>query len=738
MSHHFFSRQSKGLLLLSTVSVMAAAQVVVLMYWVTVLLNINIAIPAAHFLYFYAFIAAAFIAQVVLLSVFRHRLEEPQALSSIAIYALGQLIILALIGLALFKTIIYDYRSQLAWQAFHILCVVMILKDVFWSGWIYLARRAGQLAQQVNPRMAVMIFDTIFICVIVGLIYVPDIEAMVAHIFMGEHFGHMDAFLMAPTWTIISGSMINVDMVSNYCFGLAFIAAFFTKLMGGFNYLNAFTLIVWMTIVYYIAVYIFLRWWLGSVTLAVACWLIGFKAQMFFSLSYPFIFTYPTQTMARSFMDIFCFLCLLGYCRTQKRMFLWAGAFICAMGLWYIISTGFYLAITFMALLMFIYVDQYRRKAPVSWVIVLGFAVVIFTLALYLCTTGAAFFSPIFWANTADYIRIYMLVSAAPFLDLLQYQQFWDLLVGISIPIVYMLTIVTVSVFWWKGRMRWPDLMAVILSVYGLGQLEQYVMLSFGNTYYAKALPFFFVLFFWINKIMQGFTPYYRRLCGCMLAALAAVALLTNHAFISFPNMFNLSRNPLVDPVVARPLVDGNPYFYHKFRGYTPDTRLPVNSLGQNDDGFFTEREFQTHEQLKERYRQLTDLSEDVALIKSLTKHGEKVPLLSSYEVMLLSRADRRSFFNSFPFVDNRPMSMRFLPIDVLFTTQDVAKTLQNLDAHKPPYIFMEKVMLQQQDMPARYERDTPGVMAVLRYIWANYEPDAQGRYLIAMKRKGL
>ena len=51
------------------------------------------------------------------------------------------------------------------------------------------------------------------------------------------------------------------------------------------------------------------------------------------------------------------------------------------------------------------------------------------------------------------------------------------------------------------------------------------------------------------------------------LAGFAFIALVTNHSYMNYPNMLNISSNPLLDKRVARPLPWGGPFFLHQYRG---------------------------------------------------------------------------------------------------------------------------------------------------------------------------
>ncbi len=283
------------------------------------------------------------------------------------------------------------------------------------------------------------------------------------------------------------------------------------------------------------------------------------------------------------------------------------------------------------------------------------------------------------------------------------------------------------------------DWLALGLSIYGLGLLEHYVVFSMGNLYYTKTVPFYLVLFHWISK-GQAHLPssfdFWRKRLSWVIAGIAFVALVTHHGYMSYPNALNISSEPLLDKRVARPLPDGRPYFYHKDRGTIPSNRLlTYNNFGNTDESFITEFDFNDYQAMIARYHQDSDFSMDARLISSLTAPQDKVVLISSYEVRILMQAKRRPFFFIFPLLASRAMQGHSLPDDMIYTRSDLTRTINDLESEKPEYVFMEK-MMSQDNIPPMYNETQPGLMALLRYVKINYSPFREGHYLLAFKRK--
>jgi hypothetical protein len=220
------------------------------------------------------------------------------------------------------------------------------------------------------------------------------------------------------------------------------------------------------------------------------------------------------------------------------------------------------------------------------------------------------------------------------------------------------------------------------------------------------------------------------------LVVIALYCLMTDRLFAGYPNLLNFSRNPIVDSRtefrVGPQLV---PYFHQLLAGFPEAFKLPFNSLGEKDERLKFEQDFANQEELKKYYAAQTALPEDTELIRRLTSAGDRVAVLSSFEVMLLKNADRKPFFYYFPLLNSRPLTVRNFMVTELLSYPQLQKLLDQLEAQKPPYIFMERIFLTPQ-VPQAYFYDFPDLIALIRYCLSNYEPAEVGKYLVAMKRK--
>jgi hypothetical protein len=137
---------------------------------------------------------------------------------------------------------------------------------------------------------------------------------------------------------------------------------------------------------------------------------------------------------------------------------------------------------------------------------------------------------------------------------------------------------------------------------------------------------------------------------------------------------------------------------------------------------------------LVQYYREHSRFTRDSDLIRSLTAHSEEVPLISSFETELLMQSNRKTFFYYFPLLISRPMKMRSFEVCSIYTTDQMAKTINKFERVKPPYVFMEKIFMV-NEVPQAFLFNYPSLIPLINYVRTHYAPVAQGEYLVALKR---
>jgi hypothetical protein len=367
-----------------------------------------------------------------------------------------------------------------------------------------------------------------------------------------------------------------------------------------------------------------------------------------------------------------------------------------------------------------------------GFLLLLPVVVALFLLAL---TIGSHIATAQFWNNIGEFITYFTSgFGLEPMYKTLLDHKYLESLLGFVLPMGYVLTLLI-----FLGRLAFnvspkEDWMSVVLCFYGLGTYHYYIARSTGTSYYAVILPLVFVLGYWLKIAIDPLQEHRRMPLRLGLTALAMWALFTNHMFLAYPNMLNISSHPLTDPQIALSLPDGNPYFNHLFRGFNPELKLPVNSLGATQEELLAESDFTDDNDLVEYYRKHSRFTRDAQLIASLTSNADEVPLISSFETELLMQSDRKSFFYYFPLLISRPMKMRSFEVCSLYTTDQLEKTINKFETIKPPYVFMERIFMV-KEVPKAFLFYYPSLIPLINYVRTHYTLAAQGEYLVALKR---
>lgn len=687
-------------------------------------------------------IASALLAQLGWVAAFGSSMRE--RLVRLRPYLTVETILTALIGCAWFKIVVYEPRDQLARMAAGALIVMAVGMKIFWPD---ICRRVPLLYARLTSIVDVRLLNrwayAAFAVVLVFLIYLPDPEGVVARIFIGEQFHHWDAFVVSAGWAHVNGQILNVDVMSGYALGMPVIMARLTQLFGGFNHLNILLVLNAWAIIYFVLWYFFLRTWTKSVAVAILAILVAVRVQMFHTGEYPITFTYPSATPIRFMFDIAAIWMVWGHIRTHQRRYLIIASVIAGAALYHMVSTGLYLLLALWAYvlfhLLFAHLRPYivRHGKDAGILLVVGLLPPVVAFALLWTTHGAYLWSDVFRENNFQFVQYFLSGwGVVPIHSSLKGKNFLQSLMGFLMPLHYVFSLIVVGSRLAAKKMEYESVFIVFLCVYGLGLYHYYIALSYWTSYYMVGLPGVFLAVYWVGRYLRNHVAEAsRRKMHLILIAAAAFALLTNHNYLSYPNVFNLSPNPLVDPKVAQPLPNGKPYFMHLFYEYPDAFKLPVNSLGKRDEGWMFEQSFSSDEELKAYYRKAFDFSEDAALIARWTTREEPVALISSFETRILMQADRKAFFYSAPLINSRPMEARMWTESHLVAAPQLERTIARLENRKPEYVFVETIFLT-RPVPDAYYYDYPGLMPLVDHVLANYTPHARGKFLTAMKRK--
>ncbi len=699
--------------------------------------------PEREVVFFRFFVGTAIVGQIIALKIFQKKFRDERLLAQLKTFAAVEGMLVFFILSALFKTVIYDDRPQLAHTAYDVLLVLAVLNKIFWIP----VRNFGYALYEflMNERNALsfkMLADFLFPILIFVLLYLPDSAAVMARMFIGEQFHHYDSFIMAPAWAYTSGNILNIDQVSQYGVGMPAIISQLTKLFGGFSYLNVFLVILWGCIIYYLIWFWFLRRWYKSAAMAILAMLVGIRIQMFHTGVFPFIFALPSATVIRYWFDALFFVMMFLHLQKNRSVFLWLAAVISGVATFYMFSTGIYLIVCLYAyLLCHLLIPHLRRfvyHSPRDFIPLLGYGALALgtTLALTWLTVGKYLWSAEYWHNMNEFLQYFVSgAGAMPIFGSLKEHNFLASSIGFLIPAVYVLSILLIFSLCFFNKMERENLLVILLCINGLGLNQYYIMLSAITSYYTTGLPFIFVAGYWLHMFLKHLNETRRKKILLTLIILSMYALITNHNYLAYPNMINVCRNPLLDRLVAQRIPDGRAYFNHLYVIYSESFKLPKNSLGEVNEDLRVEENFISQEELKAYYHQEFDFTEDALLIQKLTELQKKVPLISAFDIKILMQANRRPFFYHFPLAISRPMHSRMFPNTGMYTTTALKKVISQLEQEKPEYIFMERLYLN-REVPQYYYYFTPALLSLLDYVHQHYEPFSYGKYLVAMKCK--
>ena len=639
---------------------------------------------------------------------------------------------------ALFKMLIYAaYNSQLAQRALMVLIAVSLVSKIFYPE---LRKFIEVVYQRSNIIAWAPYADAWWMVVIVFLIYMPDLERVIALIFIGDWTHHFDFIEMSVGWASLWGQLPYVDVISQYGVGLPIIFARIADVFGGFEYVPTLAVMMWFVIIYFILSYFFVRYWLGSALMAGMAFLLIFRLQMFHYGVSPLIWCTPSASPLRFGLDILWIMALLLHMRTGHQRWLLLAACYSGFAFYYMTSNGMCVAVTFYAyFLALIFFPSFRRQTGPSrrWLYYLsGGLPLISAFVFFGATLKGHMFQKEYWHNLFDYMTMF---GTVPMFESLKYRHFWAFFMSIVVPFTYIATLLYIGICLYLKKGPMERLFVALLCIYGLANYQYYVVRSAITSYYVNALPFVFISCFWFARYLEFLPLIWQKRLKAGAVFLSFYALLTNQNYLAYPNLMNVSRNPMTDNLVIQRFPDRTGFFNNQYKKVKEEDKLSVNDLGGTQEDLRTEDDFKNDQELVAYYRRYFDFQQDAALIDRLTKSGERVALVSSFETKILIQARRPPFFYHFPLLSSRPMTFRGFPSDAAHTSSFLADTLGELEKRRPEYVFMENIFMQDA-LPSSYynsdNRRLERVMTIIAYIKSRYQPFKHGEYLIAMKRK--
>ena len=282
--------------------------------------------------------------------------------------------------------------------------------------------------------------------------------------------------------------------------------------------LAVFKVVMGAGILYFIACYFFLRVWLNNALLACAGVLLAIKLHLFNAGVAPVVWVYPAKTFLRYLWDVTVLWAIAKHVQSADRRFLWLAGTCAGIALMYVLDTGLVLLAAF-----YLYLIFYRTLAPGPHVRMKMF---------FVAPIAAA--GLLWFAHGKPAVVFFAWPAALPFYDCLKGLQFFAFVMAFIIPLVYTATILSVTALCCLKKIVWRNILAAVISAYGLGLYQYFVWHSALDNYYSVGIPFVFVLCFWFQRLLSPANLRVRRLVSAFAVALSLLALLTNTLFLYY------------------------------------------------------------------------------------------------------------------------------------------------------------------------------------------------------------
>jgi hypothetical protein len=648
--------------------------------------NLNDVRPEREIFFYQIFVASSLLIALSMVFIWRGRLQEARLGERLRTFSLW---IGAGLALELFAAFKWITSPALAWPQFlfYAALAAALLGQIFYvelkacGRWFYTLAGRGQGRQLMGMDAAVLLIAA-------AALYTPDMTRVLARDFAVDQFYHFDGFIMSSAWAWLKGCVLNVDVISQYSILLPSMMGTMARWMGGLTYAHADEILMAATAVYLLMAYAFMRYWLKDVFIAAFGLFFFMKWHLFHWGVSPIIWMLPGVIPVRYLFDVVILGLILKDLERPALVWRLMAALVCGLAMAYMLDTGVYITAAFGAyLFLTILLDrQSNRLRPyleAAGLLALSAGLWLF---LWYLSVGPWLGTKTFWHNVTEHIALFLDGwGALPVTDGLRERNFFAFVMGLTIPLVYTASaMVTVAlVFLKKVSRTW--LITAVIALYGLMLYHYFICRSAVSSYYVVCLPFVLVLCFWLNEIRIRLKPSVRPAAGAGLLLFALGALLTNNLFAYYPNALNLS-------------------------GYDwrPETE-------------FYQKEFH--------------FSEDVALVRRLTRPDEPTALISSFETEILIEADRKPFFYYFPLITSRFMSAQFIGGTYLHTKDRMDKTLRQMEDRRPEHVFVEKRLFN-HTLPEQFYQHFQTISLLMDYLHAHYTVDEQGQYLLALRRR--
>jgi hypothetical protein len=202
---------------------------------------------------------------------------------------------------------------------------------------------------RVPSRTGRLLADIGAVVLISSLIFIPRTDLVAGSDFQIQSFHHWDYFAMAPAIGLVRGRHIATQVYSQYGIGWPLLLARLDPLIR-LSYGHTYKIAVMYGCIYFTGLYWLLKKLLASPAYALGGVLVALNLQLFNTGRVDsIIWLYPQQSVLRSPCDIWVLLLVLAHSRSQRPVWLIAAGSMVGLSVLFIIDTGIYLALMFIA-----------------------------------------------------------------------------------------------------------------------------------------------------------------------------------------------------------------------------------------------------------------------------------------------------------------------------------------------------------------------------------------------------
>ncbi len=650
-------------------------------------------------LFYQVFVTATIFLQVIVLIIFRNAISSEQLARKLSKFLLSEIFVLFLIAIILFRMTTFG-QSTVHTYLFYSILIFSGLMKFFWSFFWKIIKSLWEKSVYARMRIwGIHYFDFVVPPIIFLMLYIPNTVQAASVIFRQEKFHHMDDF-MYPAWAYLKGGLPNIDVYSEYGMGVSMVIAEFSRMLGGLNYENFISALVWLASFYFIIYYFFLRVWFRDAFLATLGVLLAFKCVMFEKLSGTYvgdvlIWRYPSSSVIRYLFDGAFFLLLLLHNRYHKRWLLIFALVINGMAIFYFTDTGIYLLLAAYSYIFVMALASFQwgliaRNLGKTLVWLFGCLLlpwVTFISILWFFVKSQVLMKP-FWSNLVERISYISSLgfSETPIYYSLEQRYFAAFWIALLIPLSYVFSLLIIGSSYFTKNLKLKDVLIIPICIYGLALYTHYVNNPAPTVYFGTCIPFVSIVCYWLNKLLAREKYCRRKKIRLVLVVLIVASLVTNQRFWMYPHLWGYAKSLFLDGTVAAK------------SDYSLD-------------------------------------EEDINLISKLTDPKEKVCIVSSRPLAFLIPSNRSPFFYYTLFYPDDLNELNYGGPRIL-TINQLKMTLQQLENSGPKYVFIEKrYFIYYYEMYLKHYQTPVELIVLLSYFHNHYKIYSQGQYLLALER---